>query len=159
MLYVLLPLEREVLLEYVQEADHLWEDEDPVPLLAEARQQLVQQHQLTRPVDQLLQPLSLRSYIIKFTCLQINQSKGITKINQWVTRKCLFILSGSSYTYFDAATGTLLFSLRDSNEIFIVQKDRFRIFARITLGSQRIWWRRNSGSQKVRRSRSRELEP
>jgi hypothetical protein len=40
-----------------------------------------------------------------------------------------------------------------------VQKDRFRIFARITLGSQRIWWRRNSGSQKVRRSRSRELEP
>ncbi len=85
MLYVYLPLEWEVLLEDVQEADHLWEDEDPVPLLAEARQQLVQQHQLTRPVDQLLQPLSLRIYIVKFTCQSINQRE--LKIYQSVTRK------------------------------------------------------------------------
>ena len=55
------PLEVEVLLQYVKELHHLGEDEDAVPLLPEPGEQLVQQHQLPGPVDQLLQPLLLNT--------------------------------------------------------------------------------------------------
>ncbi len=62
MLKKILPLECEVLLEDVQETDHLGEDEDSVSLLPEACEELIQQDQLPRTVDELLQPLFLHKF-------------------------------------------------------------------------------------------------